>query len=63
MSHRCTAPSALAGFRDPLASLHIVNSAAGAYDVPLQRQAWCAALSIVPPALIISGLANGLLAP
>lgn len=41
---------------------HIVNSAAGAYEVPLGRHAWCAAISIVPPALIISGLANGLFA-
>ena len=39
---------------------HIVNSAAGAYEVPLGRHAWCAAVSIVPPALIISALANGL---
>jgi uncharacterized membrane protein YdjX (TVP38/TMEM64 family) len=42
---------------------HIVNSAAGAYGISLQRHAWCAAVSIVPPALFISGLANGLLAP
>jgi len=39
-----------------------VNSAAGAYEVPLGRHAWCAAISIVPPALIVSGLANGLFA-
>ena len=42
---------------------HVVNSAAGAYGVSLARHAWCAAVSIVPPALIISGLAHGLFAP
>lgn len=42
---------------------HVVNSAAGAYGVPLPRHAWCAAVSIVPPALAISGLANQLFAP
>ncbi len=42
---------------------HVVNSTAGAYGVPLPRHAWCAAVSIVPPALVISGFANGLLAP
>jgi uncharacterized membrane protein YdjX (TVP38/TMEM64 family) len=41
---------------------HVVNSAAGAYGVPLSRHAWCAAVSIIPHALVISGLANGLLA-
>jgi len=40
---------------------HVVNTAAGAYGVSLARHAWCAAVSIAPPALIISGLANGLL--
>jgi uncharacterized membrane protein YdjX (TVP38/TMEM64 family) len=39
---------------------HIVNSAAGAYGVPLARHAWCAGMSIVPQALFISALANGL---
>lgn len=42
---------------------HVVNSAAGAYGVSLRRHAWCAAVSIVPPALVISGVANGLIAP
>lgn len=41
---------------------HIVNSAAGACEVPLSRHGWCAAVSIVPSALVISGLANGLFA-
>ncbi len=40
---------------------HIVNSAAGAYGVALTRHAWCAGVSIVPPALLISAVANGLL--
>ncbi len=40
---------------------HIVNSAAGAYGVPLARHAWCAGLSIIPPALFISAVANGLI--
>lgn len=40
---------------------HIVNSAAGAYGVPLFRHAWCAGLSIIVPALLISAFANGLL--
>jgi len=42
---------------------HVVNSLAGAYEVPVTRHLWCAAVSLVPPSLIISALANGLLAP
>ena len=42
---------------------HVVNSLAGAYGVPLTRHGWCAAVSLVPPSLFISGIANGLLAP
>ena len=41
---------------------HIVNTAAGAYGVSIVRHAWCAAIAIVPPALFISAIANGLLA-
>ena len=39
---------------------HIVNSAAGAFRVPLWRHAWCAAVGIAPFALIISALANAI---
>jgi uncharacterized membrane protein YdjX (TVP38/TMEM64 family) len=42
---------------------HVVNSLAGAYEISLVRHGWCAAVSLIPPALIISGIANGLLAP
>jgi len=40
---------------------HLVNTAAGALKVPLWRHAWSAALGIVPPALLVSALAQGLL--
>lgn len=42
---------------------HVVNTAAGAYCVPLPRHLGCAALGVLPPSLFISGVANGLLAP
>ena len=38
------------------AGSHIVNSAAGAYGVPLWRHAWCSAIAIVPKALVVSGV-------
>jgi uncharacterized membrane protein YdjX (TVP38/TMEM64 family) len=37
---------------------HLVNSAAGAYDVPLSRHLGCAAIGIAPQALFFSGLGN-----
>ena len=40
---------------------HLVNSAAGVYGVSLFRHGWCAALSIVPQALLISAIGNGLI--
>jgi uncharacterized membrane protein YdjX (TVP38/TMEM64 family) len=39
---------------------HLVNSAAGVYGVPLSRHAWCAALSIIPHALFVSAVGEGL---
>jgi len=42
------------------AGYHVVNTVAGAYEVPLFRHAWCAAVSIVPRAVFLSAVANGL---
>ncbi len=39
---------------------HLVNSAAGVYGISLKRHGWCAAVSIVPQALFISAVGNGL---
>lgn len=39
----------------------IVNAAAGAYDIGFWRHTWCAAIGIIPGALIVSGVANGLM--
>jgi len=39
---------------------HLVNTAAGVYSVSLIRHGWCAAISIVPQALFISAVANGI---
>jgi uncharacterized membrane protein YdjX (TVP38/TMEM64 family) len=39
---------------------HVVNSAAGAYGVSLARHMGLAAISIVPRALFVSSVANGL---
>lgn len=38
------------------AGSHIVNSAAGAFGVPLWRHAWTSALSLVPMALVVAGV-------
>ncbi len=38
-----------------------MNTAADAYEVPLTRRLGCAAFGVLPPALFISGVANGLL--
>ncbi|MBM4267258.1 MAG: VTT domain-containing protein [Deltaproteobacteria bacterium] len=38
----------------------LVNLAAGALGVPLWRYTWCAAVSILPGAALISGIATGL---
>ena len=39
---------------------HLVNCAAGAFAVGLWRHAWCSAIAIVPVAMLVAGLANGL---
>ena len=39
---------------------HVVNCAAGAFAVGLWRHAWCSAIAIVPVAMLVAGLANGL---
>ncbi len=39
---------------------HLVGVSSGAFRVPLWRYGWCAALGLVPGALLISALANGL---
>ena len=40
---------------------HVVNCAAGAFAVRFWRHAWCSAIAIVPVAMLVAGLANGLL--
>ena len=40
----------------------LVNCMAGALEVPLWRHTWCAAISILPGAMIIAAVANGLMA-
>ncbi len=54
-------PAFLIGGRYLPMGSHIVNSAAGAFRVPLWRHGWCSAISIVPMALFVSGIANGLI--
>ncbi len=45
----------------PWAGGHISTLLPGAMGVPLRRFAWCAALAIVPPAMVMSGIGAGLL--
>jgi uncharacterized membrane protein YdjX (TVP38/TMEM64 family) len=45
----------------PWAGGHISTLLPGAMGVPLGRFAWCAALAIVPPALLMAGIGAGLL--
>ncbi len=40
---------------------HIVNISAGALGVPLARHLWCAAIGIVPQAVVLSGIVAGVL--
>jgi len=39
---------------------HLVNTAAGVFGVALVRHGWCAALSIVPQALVFSAVGNAI---
>ena len=39
---------------------HIVNITAGALHVPLWRHLWCAAIAVIPEAVIISGVSVGI---
>jgi len=45
----------------PWAGGHISTLLPGAMGVPLGRFAWCSALGIVPPAMIMAGIGAGLL--
>ena len=54
-------PAFLIGGRYLPMGSHIVNSAAGAFGVPLWRHGWCSAVSVAPIALFVSAIANGLL--
>jgi uncharacterized membrane protein YdjX (TVP38/TMEM64 family) len=54
-------PAFLIGGRYLPMGSHIVNSAAGAFGVPLWRHGWCSAVSILPMAFLVSGIANGIL--
>jgi uncharacterized membrane protein YdjX (TVP38/TMEM64 family) len=55
-------PAFLIGSRlIPWAGGHISTLLPGAMGVPLGRFAWCAALAIVPPAMLMSGIGAGLL--
>lgn len=45
----------------PWAGGHISTLLPGAMGVPLGRFAWCSALAIAPPALLMSGIGAGLL--
>lgn len=45
----------------PWAGGHISTLLPGAMGVPLGRFAWCSALGIVPPAMLMSGIGAGLL--
>jgi len=38
----------------------LVNCAAGAFRVPLWRHTWCAAIGVLPGAMLIAGAATGL---
>ncbi len=40
---------------------HLVNTAAGVYEVPLKRHAWCAAISCVPYAIVFAAIGASLL--
>jgi hypothetical protein len=53
-------PVFLIGVRVPFGG-PIVNSAAGAFGVPLWRHTWCAAIGVAPRALFFAGIASGLL--
>jgi len=39
---------------------HLVNTAAGVYEVPLRRHAWCAAISCVPYAMLFAAMGANL---
>jgi uncharacterized membrane protein YdjX (TVP38/TMEM64 family) len=39
---------------------HIVNMTAGALHVPLRRHLWCAAIGVVPEAVLVSAVSAGL---
>ncbi len=54
-------PAFLIGVRQLPWGAHVTNSAAGAFRVSLWRHIWCAAIGIVPGALLISALGNELL--
>lgn len=45
----------------PWAGGHVSTLLPGAMGVPLGRFAWCSAVAIVPPALVMSGIGAGLL--
>jgi uncharacterized membrane protein YdjX (TVP38/TMEM64 family) len=45
----------------PWAGGHVSTLLPGAMGVPLGRFAWCTAIGIIPPALIMSGIGAGLL--
>lgn len=53
-------PVFLIGVRIPFGG-PIVNTAAGAFGVPLWRHLWCAALGIAPRAMFFAGVAVGVL--
>jgi uncharacterized membrane protein YdjX (TVP38/TMEM64 family) len=53
-------PVFLIGVRIPFGG-PIVNTAAGAFGVPLWRHLWCAAIGIAPRAMFFAGLAVGVL--
>jgi uncharacterized membrane protein YdjX (TVP38/TMEM64 family) len=38
---------------------HIVNISAGALHVPLWRHVWCAAIAVVPEAVLVAGVRAG----
>jgi len=39
---------------------HIVNITAGVLHIPLRRHLWCAAIAVVPEAVLVSGISVGI---